>query len=376
MRLRELEAEQSLDETVRRVSGDAPAPQRFGDHAVRTDEAVADRVHHVVDVADHDGDDGLELWEQLALCRRLHRAEQHLRIAEQLGQLVQRVGIGHVELTESSLECVRVRLEARHVALEQRLEPRPHVRHRQHGVPRHLVHAHPQAQVVLRQAPLFAELVDVAEQDHQVVTRRPRDREVVLAERTAREMAEQRADRHAQHHGTEGLHDAAEHLRHRVVEVRIVDLARRHRDLHATRQRTCQRLEQASVRVERALHPDRAGDGLDGQAAAGRRCRQRRGVADLELGDPAQLFELDAIEGIDVRLGAAFRGDRGRQLAGGIPVHRALLLQHPCEVAEQRDALEGVIALGTEWTAIAHRGMVGRCRRSSSAARPTRSGAA
>src|SRR3954469_23890377 len=60
VRLRELETEQSLDEPVGWICGDAPSPESLGHHPVGPDEPVADGIHHVVDVADDGGDDRFE----------------------------------------------------------------------------------------------------------------------------------------------------------------------------------------------------------------------------------------------------------------------------------------------------------------------------
>ena len=84
----------------------------------------------------------------------------------------------------------------------------------------------------------------------------------------------------------------------------------------AARQRSGQGLEQAPVRVERPLHPRPAGHGLDDETAARRRRGQRRRVGHLELGHAGELLELDAIDRVDVRLGARPRW-RWTRPAGG-----------------------------------------------------------
>jgi hypothetical protein len=220
---------------------------------------------------------------------------------------------------------------------------------------RHLVHAHPQTQIVLGEAPLVAELVDVAEHEHDLVARRARDRQVVLPERSASEMSEHRPRGHPEHHGTERLHDAAEHLGHRIVGVVEFGVG----GAGAATERLGQRLEQLAVRGECLLDPLEPRHRYDGHASAGGRSGQPGGVGDLEVGHPGELFELDAVERIDVRFGCAFGGDRRGELSGCIPADRALLLQHPGQIAEQRQVPEGVVAR-VEWTVIAHVGMVGR----------------
>ena len=76
----------------------------------------------------------------------------------------------------------------------------------------------------------------------------------------------------------------------------------------------------------------------------------------VQVGDAAELLVAEAHDGVDVRLGLALGGDHQGELAGGVPVQRALALQHAGQIAEERDAAERVLA----WTGIAHEGMVGR----------------
>ncbi len=63
---------------------------------------------------------------------------------------------------------------------------------------------------------------------------------------------------------------------------------------------------------------------------------------------------------VDVGLGLATRGDRQGELAGRVPRHRALVLEHLGQVTEDRHALEGVV--GPERIVpgvVAHRCIVG-----------------
>ena len=130
------------------------------------------------------------------------------------------------------------------------------------------------------------------------------------------------------------------------------------------------------MRVERALHPHRPRHRLDGQAAARRRRRQRRGVRR----PGARRRERVA------RAGCARSDRRSARIAPSVAIdaaswRAASQFTGPCccsiraRSPNKRDALERVFALRTEWTVIAHVGMVGRCRRSSSAAPPMRSDA-
>ena len=137
-----------------------------------------------------------------------------------------------------------------------------------------------------------------------------------------------------------------------------------------------QLLEQRSVGVERQLGATRAGDGHDGDAPAGDRGGQPGGVGDLEVGHAGELLDLDAVERVDVGLGGVAGGDRQRQLAGGVPVDRSLLLEQLGQVAEQRHALERVVVpegIAAGGAGVAHlvivggsgsKCVLGRCRAS------------
>jgi hypothetical protein len=208
------------------------------------------------------------------------------------------------------------------------------------GVGGDLVQAHPQAQVVGREAPTVAELVEVRGHDDELVVGGSRDGQVVLAERSLREVADHRARRHPQHRRADHLHQRR-HPGHRVggtgwfVGNHGLVVVERSGEL----------LEQRSVGVERLLGPLRPGDRHDGDAPPGDRRRQPGGVGDLEVGDPGELLDLDPLERIDVGFagGGVAGGDRQGELAGGIPVDRALLLEQLGQVAEDRHALERVV---------------------------------
>ena len=66
-----------------------------------------------------------------------------------------------------------------------------------------------------------------------------------------------------------------------------------------------------------------------------------------------ELFEVDASQRIDVRLGLAFARDGDRELARCLPAEGALTLDHLGDVGEERDSAERVL-----WTLVAHTGMV------------------
>ena len=130
-----------------------PAPaHRLGDLPVGADERLADAVHHVVDVADDDRDQRVELAEELLLLGRPAGPEEHLGIGEQLLHALQVADRRRIELEvgHALLERPGVGPEAGHELLDERLEPAPHVGHAEHGVVGDLVEADPQPQVVGR----------------------------------------------------------------------------------------------------------------------------------------------------------------------------------------------------------------------------------
>ena len=67
------------------------------------------------------------------------------------------------------------------------------------------------------------------------------------------------------------------------------------------------------------------------------------GGGHLQICHPGQLFELDALERVDVGFALAAGGDGQGELAGAVPLHGALVAEHAQHVAEERHALEGVV---------------------------------
>ncbi len=252
-------------------------------------------------------------------------------------------------MAEALLEGVRIRFEARGVAVEQVVEPGPHVGQAEHGVVGQLVEADPEAQVVVGQAPVGGELVHVAPDDDELVGRRAGDGQVVLAERGRREVTDHRARGHADEHRGHHPHEVPEH-RGRVPGGRV-GVGR------GGRQRRCQALEAGAEGGQAGLHPLGAGDGDDGDGPTGRGHREPRRLGHLQLGHAGQLFEADALEGVDVGLGLAPGGDLEGELAGGVPADGPLLAQDLGQIAQERDPLEG-IRFTAGWIRLTHDGIV------------------
>ena len=183
-------------------------------------------------------------------------------------------------------------------------------------------------------------------QDDQLVGRRTGDRQVVLPERAAGQVADHRPGGHRHHHRLHGLDHRAEHGGELVVAAaeagsgssRVVE--RRRPPCRATppasrggagspssvRCAQWPRVTGTTVSSRPVTVVDRPGD-----------------VGDVQLGHPGELFELDALEGVDVGLAGVLGGDRQGQVAGRIPWHAAAALAEQLgQVAEQGEALEGV----------------------------------
>ena len=75
----ELQAEQALGEAGALGGLHPPPAEGLGDAAVAADQAVADGVEDVVDVAGEGGQQGLDADRHLPLAGRLHDAEEGLR---------------------------------------------------------------------------------------------------------------------------------------------------------------------------------------------------------------------------------------------------------------------------------------------------------
>ena len=90
--------------------------------------------------------------------------------------------------------------------------------------------------------------------------------------------------------------------------------------------------EQVAVGVERPARPLAARDDL----RFGRRLAAADHVGDVEPGDAGELGERQPHGRVDVGLGRPAGGPELGELAGGVPVQRALTLQRLGQVAEHR----------------------------------------
>ena len=210
------------------------------------------------------------------------------------------------------------------------------------GVVGDLLEAHVEPEVVGDEAPLLGEVVEVGRDAEQLVGREPGEGQVVLAQGPTGQVAEHEARLHAEQDGTEHLAEVAEQLGGGVGRV-VVVVARR-------RQGHGEALQERPVGLQAVQGPVAPGHGQDAEHAAGDRRVEPRGCADLQVGHPHQLLEPDALERVDVGLRLAVGGQPGRRLAGDVPVHRALAAEQPGQVAEHRQPLERVPALGTDAT--------------------------
>ena len=159
----------------------------------------------------------------------------------------------------------------------------------------------------------LAELVEVGGDDGELVVGGPGDRQVVLAERALGQVADHRAGGHAEHRGPDHLHERAPS---RPSGSAALGGSSGTAGLVLV-QRAGQLLEQRPVGLERLLGPLGAGDRDDGDAPTGDRGRQAGGVGDLQVGDPGELLDLDALERVDVGLAGRRRRWRWRAPAGG-----------------------------------------------------------
>ena len=81
--------------------------------------------------------------------------------------------VPNVDLAEAAFEGLGIDLEARDVLVEQLPEPGAHVGNAEDGVVHELMQQDPQPQVLVGEAPLVAEGVDVRGDDEQLVGQRP-----------------------------------------------------------------------------------------------------------------------------------------------------------------------------------------------------------
>ena len=183
------------------------------------DQAPAGRVHDVVHVALECGDQRGQLATDLVLGVAQHGAQHRLRV----GQRVLEAGrVRRIDAAQQRLHPGRVGPEPRRVGAQQLVQPGSHMGPEQHGVVDDLLEEDPHAQVVDRKAPVGRERVDVGRHDQQLVRHRPRDREAVLAERPAGQVADHRAGLHPHQSRRQDAAEPAEQPLGRVVEAGVV----------------------------------------------------------------------------------------------------------------------------------------------------------
>ena len=211
-RLGQLQAEQALDEPARRTGLDTSATESLGRTCVLGDQAGADRVENPVHVSLDRRDDGLDLRHELALVVRLHRTEQHVRIAGESLQCLQ-LGFGsaesvvHAEIAHAPFDLLGILAEGADVFLEQCVELGTHVSDAQNLLVRDVRQADPQADSVTRQAPRVREIIDIAEHERQRLAVGAGERQLVVAERTCGEVSCGAAGHHAEQHRSHHPHE-------------------------------------------------------------------------------------------------------------------------------------------------------------------------
>jgi len=205
----QLQPEQAGGEALA-VGGVGPAAaHRLHHPVVRPGEPAPDRLHHVVGVPHHRGEQDLDAGPHLLLLGGLHRPQERLGVAE---HALEGAGVVEVELAEAGLHRVGVDLEAADVVLEEGDEPGPHVGPSQHRVLGDLAHAHEHAQIVGLEAPLAGEGVDVGRHHQQLVSGAAGQGQVVLAEAVAGQVPEHHPGLEAQQHRPQELAQVAQEL--------------------------------------------------------------------------------------------------------------------------------------------------------------------
>ena len=184
--------------------------KRFADLWVRVDEAVADHIHDVVDVADDRRHERVDLGAALTLGRTGAGPDQDLRVSEDLLERRHALRVAGVEVAEAPLEGVGIGLEPCCERRQELVEARTHVGDAEDGVERELVDAQREAHRVTVEVPLVLELADRAGQHHDRRARRAGERDVVGAEAAPGEVADQRAGGHAEQHRAEHAEHAGE----------------------------------------------------------------------------------------------------------------------------------------------------------------------
>ena len=174
--LRQLQPEQSLDESRRLVGFDASAAHRLADHRRGPEEAGPDRVDNPVDVPLDAPDERVDHWQHCPLIVGPDRGEHDVGIGEHVLQPSEPHRIVGGDVAELLGEAFGVGAEGRRMLGEQLRQPGADMGRGQHRLVRHLVQTNPQPQVVGRKAPLGTERVDRGRHHHHVGAGRAGDR--------------------------------------------------------------------------------------------------------------------------------------------------------------------------------------------------------
>ena len=245
------------------------------------------------------------------------RAEQRLRIAEQLGHLRGRLGwIQFAELLLQRLgDGFGAHLEAAREPPEKVGQALVDMGDAEAGVADEGVNADPEAGVVTRQAPGLRECTDVGLHEQQPVAAHAGQRHVVGPQRDPRQASRQRPRCHVRQQRGDRAHEARQ-------ELLGTSLARCLGLVPGGGEPLLQLLEERSPIAQRVMRPGGAVHDRDLDRSPVRSDREPRCGLCGELGDARQFAERDPIGGRDIGLGPAVGGHRRRELLGGLAADR------------------------------------------------------
>lgn len=187
-----------------------------------------------------------------------------------------------------------------------------------------------QPDLVLGDAQVLGERLDVQRQQRRLARRGQRQPDVRRADDLAREHAHGLPDLLAEHGASHGAHHADQRARH-VTHLLGQHIA--HGGAHPLRDRVHELLP----RGQRRLDPLRAAPGHGRVGPGG----QGRHAVEPQVGQPHRLGDRRAVGGADARVlrpvGGALRDRLARDLLGHVPVHgTALVAEHLAELLEGR----------------------------------------
>ena len=238
---------------------------------------------------------------------------------------------------------------------EQLAQPGVDVRARDEGVRRHLTQAHPEAHLVLGQAPVRREPGHVGGHDEEAV-RRAGDGQLVLAQRRTRHVPDGRAQLHGGEHRAHRGHPPGQELlggvrRGGAAQVDEPEARRRvgaggvprvRQGLGGAGRR--HRVQEEPPVLQGVPGPRARPDGQHLGPAAGPGHREPGELGHVQFGEPGELLECDAVDGFDVGLRHPAGGHALRQRAGQVdaPAAGGGASHQLQEVTE--DPLEEVVA--------------------------------